>query len=88
TRFRNLTFRKYAEKIFRQEAPAHVLLKICWVNANDMKQFQLAYKNWLENYRYFRIKYCSKTLLAKDENSFLLHHAAMINALNELNTMY
>jgi hypothetical protein len=88
TRFRNLTFRKYAEKIFRQEAPAHVLLKICWVNANDMKQFQLAYKNWLENYRYFRIKYCSKTLLSKDENSFLLHHKDMINALNELNTMY
>jgi len=88
TRFRNLTFRKYAEKIFRQEAPAHVLLKICWVNANDMKQFQLAYKNWLENYRYFRIKYCSKTLLSKDENSFLLHHAGIIKALNELNTMY
>jgi len=88
TRFRNLTFRKYAEKIFRQEAPAHVVLKICWVNANDMKQFQLAYKNWLENYRYFRIKYCSKTLLPKDESSFLLHHKDMINALNELNTMY
>lgn len=88
TRFRNLTFRKYAEKIFRQEAPAHVVLKICWVNANDMKKFQLAYKNWLENYRHFRIKYCSKTLLPKDESSFLLHHKDMINALNELNTMY
>jgi len=88
TRFRNLTFRKYAEKIFRQEAPAHVLLKICWVNASDMAQFQKAYKNWLENYRYFRIKQCSKTLLPKDESSFLLHHKEMITALNELNTMY
>ncbi|WP_281636923.1 hypothetical protein [Flavobacterium marginilacus] len=88
TRFRNLTFRKYAEKIFRQEAPAHVLLKICWVNASDMIQFQKAYKNWLESYRYFRIRQCSKTLLPKDETSFLLCHKQMITALNELNTMY
>ena len=44
SRFKNLIFRKYAEKIFRQEAPAHVLLKICWVNASDMLGFQKKYK--------------------------------------------
>jgi hypothetical protein len=88
SRFRNITFRKYAEQIFRQEAPAHVLLKICWVNISDMTKFQKAYKDWLENYRYFRIKYCSKTVDKKEMTAFLLHHKNMINAINELNTMY
>jgi hypothetical protein len=88
SRFRNITFRKYAEQIFRQEAPAHVLLKICWVNVSDMTTFQLAYKNWLENYSNFRVKFCAKTLKPLDESAFLLHHKGMIDALNELNTMY
>lgn len=30
-KFRNLNFRKYAERIIRTETPAHLLPKICWV---------------------------------------------------------
>lgn len=88
SRFKNITFRRYAEQIFRQEAPAHVLLKICWVGYEDMMNFQKAYKNWLENYRYFRLKYCSKTLTKKDFTVFSLHHKELIKRLNELNTIY
>lgn len=88
SRFRNLTFREYAEKIFRQEAPAHVLLKICWVNQVDMLSFQIAYKNWLENYRYYRIKKCTNTLTKLDKTNYIKNHQALIKSLNELNTMY
>lgn len=88
SRFKNITFRRYAEQIFRQEAPAHVLLKICWVGYEDMQHFQSAYKNWLENYRNFRLKYCSKTLTKKDFTVFSLHHKELIKRLKELNTIY
>lgn len=88
SRFKNITFRRYAEQIFRQEAPAHVLLKICWVGYEDMMNFQKAYKNWLENYRYFRLRYCSKTLTKKDFTVFSLHHKELIKRLKELNTIY
>ncbi|CAD7797946.1 hypothetical protein CHRY9390_00254 [Chryseobacterium aquaeductus] len=88
SRFKNITFRRYAEQIFRQEAPAHVLLKICWVGYEDMMNFQSAYKNWLENYRHFRLKYCSKTLIKKDFTTFSQHHKELIKRLKELNTIY
>lgn len=88
SRFKNITFRRYAEQIFRQEAPAHVLLKICWVGYEDMLNFQKAYKNWLENYRHFRLKYCSKTLIKKDFTTFSQYHKELIKRLKELNTIY
>jgi hypothetical protein len=88
SRFKNLIFRKYAENIFRQEAPAHTLLKICWVNANDMLIFQKAYRKWLENYRYYRINYCEKTLTNTQETNYIKSLHELILAVKELNTLY
>lgn len=88
SRFRNIAFRRYAEQIFRQEAPAHVLLKICWVNSGDMWDFQEAYKNWLQNYRHFRLRYCNKTLMKKDFTQYTKHHKALLKSLKKLNTIY
>jgi len=64
------------------------LLKICWVGYEDMLNFQKAYKNWLENYRYFRLKYCSRTLTKKDCTVFYQYHKILIEKLKELNTIY
>jgi len=47
-RFRNMNFRRYFEKIMRTEAPAHVSLKICWINFSSMKKFEKIFKKWLE----------------------------------------
>ncbi|MCB0573395.1 MAG: hypothetical protein KDC61_02365 [Saprospiraceae bacterium] len=47
-RFRNLNLRNFFEKTLRQEAPAHVALRIAWVDAQQMKDFEMAYRNWLE----------------------------------------
>lgn len=46
-RFINIDFRKFIEKTIRQETPAHVLLNICWVNCEQMEDFEHKYKVWL-----------------------------------------
>lgn len=88
SRFKSIVFRKYAEQIFRQEAPAHVLLKICWVNISDMTGFQKTYKNWIESYREYRLKFCDNNLTTNDENRYKKTLNDLVKALKELNTIY
>src|SRR5690606_335403 len=47
-RFFNMDFRRYCERIIRMETPAHLLPKICWVNNEQLQEFENAYKDWLE----------------------------------------
>ena len=42
-----LKIRKYVDKLLRQEAPAHVHLKVCWVNNFQMRLLDIHYKRWL-----------------------------------------
>ncbi|WP_080778377.1 hypothetical protein [Chryseobacterium phocaeense] len=88
SRFKSIVFRKYAERIFRQEAPAHVLLKICWVNISDMLRFQKIYRKWLENYRIYRQKFCKNKLKLEDETEYRTILNELVQALKELNTIY
>lgn len=56
-RFANADFRNYIEKIIKEELPAHVLAKICWIGyrekdvkdpaENQLIQFEKAYKDYL-----------------------------------------
>lgn len=46
-RFLNIDFRRYCERIIRMETPAHIYPKICWVNNEQLQEFENAYKNWL-----------------------------------------
>lgn len=55
-RFSDPDFRRYAETVIRQELPAHVLAKICWVGdrqsemetaQNDLSDFEKTYKKFL-----------------------------------------
>jgi hypothetical protein len=51
---RSMAFRDYFEQIIRSEAPAHTMIKICWVDDVSMFQFEAAYQNWittLANYK-------------------------------------
>ena len=45
-RFRNMEFRRYAEEVIREETPAHLLPKICWVGDDDMKKIETAWRAW------------------------------------------
>jgi len=47
-RFRNMTFRNFAERVIRFETPAHILAKICWVDFRDMYEFEALYTEWLK----------------------------------------
>lgn len=42
----NLNFRKYAEKIIREEIPAHIFVKVCWISQEVMGLFEEAYAAW------------------------------------------
>lgn len=48
TRFSNMDFRAYFERIIRQELPAHILAKICWIGADQMEVFETRYRAWME----------------------------------------
>ncbi len=51
-RFSNNNFRKLFEKTLRMEAPAHIFLRICWVNNQHMQILEEKYKRWIvENSR-------------------------------------
>jgi len=46
-RFADMAFRRFVEETLRQEMPAHLLPRICWVNSDDMAAIELAYREWL-----------------------------------------
>ncbi|WP_294317112.1 hypothetical protein [uncultured Chryseobacterium sp.] len=55
-RFQDPDFRRYAETVIRQEIPAHVLAKICWVGdrmsevqtaQSDLSEFETAFRKYL-----------------------------------------
>lgn len=46
-RFQNMPLRLHIEETLRLEAPAHVSLKICWINGEQMRAFEAAYRAWL-----------------------------------------
>lgn len=47
SRFREIDFRRFAEGVIREETPAHILPKICWINKEDMAAFEKLYRDWI-----------------------------------------
>ena len=87
-RFRNVNFRIYAEQLFRQEAPAHCLLKICWVNRSDFLTFQNAYKAWLNHYGKFRTTLYYNNPSTTVNNKALKLHRDLLLSIKALNSIY
>lgn len=46
-RFQRPEFRAFLETTLRQQAPAHVFLRICWVDVCQMQAFERAYCKWM-----------------------------------------
>lgn len=46
-RFEQMPFRDYVEQTIRDECPAHVLPKICWLDHADMARVEKAYRDWV-----------------------------------------
>ena len=93
-RFSNKDFRIYMEKIIREEIPAHVLARICWIGhikgavpdeENNMLQMQLKYRLFLEQLQ----KSCDHGAFNSEEiKSYREALAEFIPCLNKIHTIY
>jgi uncharacterized protein len=79
-RFRNMNFRRYAERVIREELPAHVLARICWVNREHLTLFNEKYKNWLAAK--------ADSCVAKDLSAFATALNELLEILSQLYTVY
>lgn len=43
-----IEFRRFAERTIRQEVPAHLAVKICWVSDEQLEHFETLYCAWLQ----------------------------------------
>lgn len=87
-RFANFTFREYAETIFRQEAPALALLKICWVSQSDMDNFLKLYEAWKSTYPTFRKQKDRGIENSPQISAHIKNHRNLLAAMAQLNTTY
>lgn len=46
-RFQNMDFRRFVEEVIREETPAHILPKICWIDKNNMAELEKLYRDWI-----------------------------------------
>jgi hypothetical protein len=75
-RFRDPAFRRFAEEVIRQETPAHLLPKICWVSDADMAAVEGAWRAW-------------RALLEGGDTAFRAEkHAALSKALYEAKNVH
>jgi hypothetical protein len=84
-RFSDPDFRRYAETVIRQELPAHVLAKICWVG-DRYSETETA----LSDLTYFEQKF-KKFLLDKARNNVSTLGQSikdLLDALSKLNNIY
>ncbi len=93
-RFSNKDFRNYMEKIIREEIPAHVLGRICWIghvkggvpdDENDMLQMQLKYRLFLEQ---LQIKCANHPLSEAEITTYRDILSEFIPCLNSIHTIY
>ncbi len=80
--FNNMAFREYFENKIREEAPANVMLKICWLNNDLLTDFEMRYRVWvnaLANYTFDK---------KANLNSFRDANDRMIEILTQLHSEY
>jgi hypothetical protein len=75
---KGIEFRRFAEQTIRMETPAHLSLKICWVNKESLNKFGDLYCSWLSE------------LANADPDPFTLRDKldALLKVFNSLNNVY
>ncbi len=46
-RFEDMEFRRWAEQVIREETPAHVQPKVCWIGRDAMAALEALYHDWV-----------------------------------------
>ena len=77
-RFMDMNFRRMAEDLIRSETPAHIALKICWIDQDQMCVFEDSWKAWLE----------AHADPAFDESERSNRLAQLIDIMESLRTVY
>jgi hypothetical protein len=77
-RFRNLNFRALLERTIREEAPAHVQVKVCWIGQQQMTELDGAYRAWL----------AAKGAATPDAPTLRVTTRRLIEILEALSTVY
>jgi hypothetical protein len=75
---RLMKVRTYADELLRREAPAHVHLKICWVDNEQLRRFEVRFRRWLD---LWAERYPDPALLSQRLN-------ALLRVLGELRNVY
>jgi hypothetical protein len=76
-----MDFRKYFEDKIREEAPAHIMLKICWLNNDLMRQFEVIYKEWIETLAAFSFdQSATNTTGFKNANNDMIKMLALLHS--------
>jgi hypothetical protein len=82
-----MAFRNYFERKIREEAPAHVQLKICWIGNEALRQFEVIYKDWVETLAAFSQD--SQNIDGfREANDRLIHILANLNSVYPKATLH
>jgi hypothetical protein len=75
---KGMEFRRFAEQTIRQETPAHLGVKICWVSKEQLFEFQSVYCAWLAE------------LSRPEPDPAVLHDrlVALLNVFRDLKNVY
>jgi hypothetical protein len=46
-RFEDMEFRRWAEQVIREETPAHIQPRVCWIGSDDMAKLEALYRDWI-----------------------------------------
>lgn len=84
-RFQNMDFRRFFETTLRQEVPAHIHIKICWVNEEAMQEFENSFFRWLKLKS--RTLYTQASLLSNNDE-LISEQNKLLHILENLNSIY
>jgi hypothetical protein len=45
-RFQNMNFRNFLSRFIREQTPAHIFVKVCWISLEQMNEFKPVYEAW------------------------------------------
>ena len=83
-RFQNMDFRRFFEDSLRKEVPAHIHIKICWVDQEAMGEFETVFFSWLKlktEQQYTHPLFLNKNKELIDEQNKLLHLLENFNSI-------
>jgi hypothetical protein len=70
--------------MIRNEAPVHVMLKVCWLNNTQMRELELTYKRWIQALAVYSFDPGDKDKFLE----FKLANDALVILLPTLHTVY